>query len=39
MPNPLPYKKEYDRLTDEEKKLLEINKKSLPILLSSRLHQ
>lgn len=29
MPNPLPYKKEYDRLTDEEKQLLEINKKSI----------
>lgn len=29
MPNPLPYKKEYDRLTDEEQELLEINKKSI----------
>lgn len=29
MPNPLKYNKKFDRLTDEEKELLEINKKSI----------
>ncbi|SIQ85900.1 hypothetical protein SAMN05880574_12917 [Chryseobacterium sp. RU37D] len=29
MPNPLKYNKKYDKLTDEEYKLLEINKKSI----------